>query len=109
MIRGNVLFEVEKIEQLALINRLTTHHDLRDAVEKVLVDIGESCQKTTLLCPTTNAHCCFQRDRKAPRALVLGSPPTHMDAVNVQKKSKIPKIPKFRTRVAGSRFSQPPP
>src|SRR5260370_20162517 len=29
MIRGNVFFEVEKIEQLALINRLTTHHDLR--------------------------------------------------------------------------------
>jgi hypothetical protein len=27
MIRGNVFFEVEKIEQLALINRLTTHHD----------------------------------------------------------------------------------
>src|SRR5262245_62161732 len=26
MLRGNVFFEVEKIEQLALINRLTTHH-----------------------------------------------------------------------------------
>src|SRR6266480_4473908 len=33
MIRGNVLFEVEKIEQLALINRLTTHHDLRPSLK----------------------------------------------------------------------------
>src|SRR6266540_4322227 len=33
MIRGNVFFEVEKIEQLALINRLTTHHDLRPSLK----------------------------------------------------------------------------
>src|SRR5216117_869453 len=33
MICGNVLFEVEKIEQLALINRLTTHHDLRPSLK----------------------------------------------------------------------------
>src|SRR6266480_7376832 len=32
MIRGNVLFEVEKIEQLALIHRLTTHNDLRPSL-----------------------------------------------------------------------------
>lgn len=28
-----MLFEVEKIEQLALINRLTTHHDLRPSLK----------------------------------------------------------------------------
>jgi hypothetical protein len=33
MILGNVFFEVEKIEQLALINRLTTHHDLRPSLK----------------------------------------------------------------------------
>jgi len=33
MTRGNVFFEVEKIEQLALINRLTTHHDLRPSLK----------------------------------------------------------------------------
>src|SRR6266436_8336112 len=33
MIRGNAFFEVEKIEQLALINRLTTHHDLRPSLK----------------------------------------------------------------------------
>src|SRR5258706_10405352 len=33
MIRGNVFFEIEKIEQLALINRLTTHHDLRPSLK----------------------------------------------------------------------------
>src|SRR5258708_29165008 len=33
VIRGNVFFEVEKIEQLALINRLTTHHDLRPSLK----------------------------------------------------------------------------
>jgi hypothetical protein len=27
MIRRNVFFKVEKVEQLALIDRLTTHHD----------------------------------------------------------------------------------
>src|SRR6266478_2283253 len=33
MIRGNVFFEIEKIEQLALINRLTTHHDSRPSLK----------------------------------------------------------------------------
>src|SRR5436305_7526477 len=33
MIRGNVFFEIEKIEQLALINRLTIHHDSRPSLK----------------------------------------------------------------------------
>jgi hypothetical protein len=35
MIRWNLFFEVEKVEQLALINRLTTHHDLRPPLKKL--------------------------------------------------------------------------
>jgi hypothetical protein len=33
MIRWNLFFEVEKVEQLALIDRLTTHHDLSPSLK----------------------------------------------------------------------------